>query len=158
VGATPIDRRREDFVAVLRARGGADVVLDGIGGTTALRSLRALGRPGRLVLFGHHATLRRGRRTTGTVVSFYAAGAATFALAALAPGRRVLTYQVAKEMRRHSGWFRHDLEHLFALLADQKIRPLIAGRMPLAHAAQAQQMLGAGGITGKIVLMTTAAA
>lgn len=158
LGATPIDRRRENFVAVLRARGGADAVLDGIGGTTALRSLRALGRPGRLVLFGHHATLRGGRRTTRAVVSFYAAGAATFALGALAPGRRVVTYQVAKEMRRHFSWFRQDLEHLFALLADGQISPLIARRMPLAQAAQAQQMLGAGGVTGKLVLVTAAAA
>jgi NADPH2:quinone reductase len=157
LGATPIDRRREDFVAVLRARGGADAVLDGIGGTTALRSLRALGRPGRLVLFGHHATLRGGRRTTGAVVSFYAAGAATFALGALAPGRRVVTYQVAKEMQGHFGWFRQDLEHLFAVLADRKIHPLIARRMPLAQAAEAQQMLGAGGVTGKLVLMTAGA-
>ena len=159
LGATPIDRRREDFVAVLRARGGADAVLDGIGGTTALCSLRALGRPGRLVLFGHHATLRvrGGRRTTGAVVGFYAAGAATFVLGALAPGRRVVTYQIAKEMRRHFDWFRQDLEHLFALLADGKIRLLIARRLPLAQAAQAHQMLGAGGVTGKLVLITTSA-
>jgi NADPH2:quinone reductase len=69
-----------------------------------------------------------------------------------------MTYQVAKEMRRHFSWFREDLEHLFALLADRKIRPLIARRMPLAQAAQAQQMLGTGGVRGKLVLMTAGAA
>lgn len=101
LGAVAIDRHREDFVAVMRRHGGADVVLDGIGGPTAIRSLRALRPGGRLVLFGHHATLRKGRRTGAAVASFYAAGAATFALGALWPGRHVTTYQVAKEMRRH---------------------------------------------------------
>jgi NADPH2:quinone reductase len=39
------------------------------------------------------------------------------------------------------------------LLQQQKIKPLIAQRFPLAEARQAQELLGKGGVTGKIVLV-----
>jgi NADPH2:quinone reductase len=41
---------------------------------------------------------------------------------------------------------------LFDLLKRQKIKPLIAERFPLARAREAQELLGKGGVTGKIVL------
>jgi NADPH:quinone reductase len=157
LGGVAIDRHHEDFVAVMGRHGGADVVLDGIGGPTAIRSLRALRRGGRLVLFGHHATLRNGRRTRAAVASFYAAGAATFALGALWPGRRVTTYQIAKEMRRHFDRFSADLQQLFGSLAQGEIHPVIAARLPLSEAAKAHEMLGAGEVVGKLVLITGAA-
>jgi NADPH2:quinone reductase len=158
MGATAVDRRGEDFVEVLRRAGGADVVLDGIGGTTSLRSLRALAPGGRLVLFGHYATLRGGRRSAKAVASFYAAGALTFAWGALWPRRHVITYQVAKEMRRHFDRFSQDLRRLFSLLQEGKIKPLIADRLPLEQAATAHERLGAGGVSGKLVLVTDAPA
>ena len=49
--------------------------------------------------------------------------------------------------------FRDDLTTLFTLLRDQKIKPLVARRFPLAEARQAHELLGKGGITGKIVLV-----
>jgi NADPH2:quinone reductase len=42
---------------------------------------------------------------------------------------------------------------LFDLLQQQKIKPLIAKRFPLAEARQAQEVLAKGGVTGKIVLL-----
>lgn len=39
------------------------------------------------------------------------------------------------------------------LLAGRQIQPLIAHRFPLAEARQAHEMLEAGGVTGKIVLI-----
>ena len=44
-----IDYRAEDFVQVLRAEGGADVILDMVGGDYVARNLRALADDGRLV-------------------------------------------------------------------------------------------------------------
>jgi NADPH2:quinone reductase len=41
---------------------------------------------------------------------------------------------------------------LFDLLQQHKIRPLIARRVPLAEARYAHELLGEGGVTGKIVL------
>jgi len=44
---------------------------------------------------------------------------------------------------------------LFDLLKQQKIKPLIAQRLPIAEARHAHELLGDGGITGKIVLVST---
>jgi len=49
--------------------------------------------------------------------------------------------------------FRQDLIALFDLLQQQKIKPLIAQQFPLAEARQAHELLGNGGVTGKIVLV-----
>ena len=50
-------------------------------------------------------------------------------------------------------WFREDLIALLDLLKQQKIKPLVAQRFPLAEARQAHELLGKGGVTGKIVLV-----
>ncbi len=47
--------------------------------------------------------------------------------------------------------FRQDLIALFDLLQQQKIKPLIAQRFPLAESRHAQELLGKGGVIGKIV-------
>jgi NADPH:quinone reductase-like Zn-dependent oxidoreductase len=72
----------------------------------------------------------------------------------LLPGRkRVVPYSIQWLKRLKPAWFRQDLIALFALLQQQKIKPLIAQRLPLAEARQAQELLGKGGVTGKIVLV-----
>jgi NADPH2:quinone reductase len=45
---------------------------------------------------------------------------------------------------------------LFELLQQQKIKPLIAQRFALAEARHAHELLGNGGVTGKIVLVRNA--
>jgi NADPH2:quinone reductase len=45
------------------------------------------------------------------------------------------------------------LTALFDLLRQQKIKPLIAQRFPLAEARRAHELLGKGGVTGKLVLV-----
>jgi NADPH:quinone reductase-like Zn-dependent oxidoreductase len=42
---------------------------------------------------------------------------------------------------------------LLDLLKRQKIKPLIAQRFPLVEARHAQELLGKGGVTGRIVLV-----
>ena len=49
--------------------------------------------------------------------------------------------------------FREDMIALFGLLQQKQIKPLIARTFPLAQARQAHEMLGLGGVTGKIVLV-----
>jgi NADPH2:quinone reductase len=49
--------------------------------------------------------------------------------------------------------FRQDLTALFDLLRQQKIKPLIARKFPLAEARRAHELLGQVGVTGKIVLI-----
>jgi NADPH2:quinone reductase len=68
-------------------------------------------------------------------------------------GRRVTTYQAAKQNTRRRDWFRTDLALLFDLLADRRIAPIVAGRIPLADARAAHEALGRGGVNGKLVLI-----
>jgi len=42
---------------------------------------------------------------------------------------------------------------LFDLLQQQKIKPIVAQRFPLAEARHAHELLGKGGVVGKIVLV-----
>jgi len=72
----------------------------------------------------------------------------------LLPGRkRVVPYSIQTLKRLKPEWFRQDLITLFGLLQQRKIKPLIAQRFPLAEARHAQELLGKGGVTGKIVLV-----
>jgi NADPH:quinone reductase-like Zn-dependent oxidoreductase len=76
----------------------------------------------------------------------------------LLPGRkRVVPYSIQWLKRRKPALFREDLLALFDLLKQQKIKPLIAQRFRLADARHAHELLGKGGVTGKIVLVTDGA-
>src|SRR6476469_9201018 len=96
LGAVAIDYRSEDFLALVRAlpSKGVDVVLDGLGGALSLRSFRALRPGGRLVVFGHYATLEHGRKNWPAVVEWYAATASVVLWGLLSPRRRVLAYRI----------------------------------------------------------------
>ena len=65
------------------------------------------------------------------------------------PGQRVLIHGASGGV----GSALLQLGTLFDLLQQQKIKPLIAQRFPLAEARQAHELLGKGGVTGKIVLV-----
>ena len=155
LGATPIDYTKGSFVERIRAltRKGVDVVLDGIGGSVALGSYRVLRRGGRLVMYGHYGTTIGGRKSARRITIFYLSGALVFAGNLLPNGKRVLTFQVAKLRDRRPEWFREDATALFKLLADRKIAPLVAERIPLVEGRRAHENLGHGGITGKQVLI-----
>jgi NADPH2:quinone reductase len=72
----------------------------------------------------------------------------------LLPGRkRVVPYSIQTLKRLKPEFFRQDLSALFDLLQKQKIKPLIAQRFPIAEARRAHELLGKGGVTGKIVLV-----
>jgi NADPH:quinone reductase-like Zn-dependent oxidoreductase len=64
----------------------------------------------------------------------------------------VVPYSIQWLKRLKPALFRQDLIALFDLLQQRKIKPLIAQRFPLAEARRAHELLGKGGITGKIVL------
>jgi NADPH2:quinone reductase len=155
LGATPIDYTKGSFVERIHelTGDGVDVVLDGIGGSVALDSYRALRRGGRLVMYGHYGTTIGGRKSARRVALFYLTGALVFAGNLLPNGKRVLAFQVAKLRDRRPAWFREDATALFQLLAERKIKPLVADRIPLVEARRAHANLGHGGITGKQVLI-----
>jgi NADPH2:quinone reductase len=65
----------------------------------------------------------------------------------------VVPYSIQTLKRLKPELFRQDLIALFDLLRQNEIKPLIAQRFPLAAGRQAQELLGRGGVTGKIVLV-----
>lgn len=161
LGAVPIDYRQQDFVEEIRrlTDEGVDVVFDGIGGTHIWRSRRALRPGGKVVAYGLTSSLRGGRLASGrsggrhryraiAIFGLYIVGGWLF------PGRkRVVPYSIQWLMRMRPELFRRDLAALFELLRQQKIRPIVAQRFPLAEARRAHEVLGEGGVTGKIVLV-----
>jgi NADPH:quinone reductase len=161
LGGVPIDYEHQDFVAEMRrlTRDGADAVFDGIGGTHIWRSRNALRRGGRVVAYGLTGSLRGGRLASGrsggrhrfraiAIFGVYIVGGWL-----LPGGRRVVPYSIQTLKRLKPAVFRQDLIALFDLLQQHEIKPLIAQRLPLAEARRAHELLGAGGVTGKIVLM-----
>jgi NADPH2:quinone reductase len=67
--------------------------------------------------------------------------------------KRVVPYSIQWLKRLRPAWFRQDLLTLLGLLQQQKIKSLIAQRLRLAEARCAHELLGKGGVTGKIVLV-----
>jgi NADPH:quinone reductase-like Zn-dependent oxidoreductase len=161
LGGIPIDYQHLDFVKEIRCltSEGVDVVFDGIGSTHIWRSRQALRPGGRVVAYGLTASLRGGRLASGrpgrrhrfrgiAIFGVYIAGGW------LLPGRkRVLPYSIQWLKKLRPAWFRQDLLALFDLLQQRKIKPLIAQRFPLTEARHAHELLGKGGVTGKIVLV-----
>ncbi|MGR9108663.1 MAG: medium chain dehydrogenase/reductase family protein [Gammaproteobacteria bacterium] len=158
LGAIPIDYQNLDFVEEIRrlAGEGADVVFDGIGGTHIWRSRTALRPGGRVVAYGLTASLHGGRLASGLRHRFHGIPVFVLYIAGgwILPGRkRVVPYSIQWLKRLRPGLFREDLITLLSLLQQREITPLIAKRFPLAEVRQAHELLGQGGVSGKIVLM-----
>jgi len=161
LGGIPIDYRNQDFVKEIhRLTGhGVDVVFDGIGGAHIWRSRKALRPGGKVVAYGLTGSLQDGRLASGPGGRRHRfRGVAVFALYIvggwLAPGRkRVVPYSIQTLKRLKPDFFRQDLITLFSLLKDRKIKPLIAQCLPFAEARHAHELLGKGGVIGKIVLV-----
>ena len=161
LGGIPIDYEHRDFVTEIHrlTNEGVDVVFDGIGGAHIWRSRKALRAGGRVVAYGLTGSLRGGRLASGrsggrhrfraiVIFGVYIAGGW------LVPGRkRVIPYSIQTLKRLKPAWFRQDLITLLDLLKQQKIQPLIARRFPLVEARHAHELLGRGGLIGKIVLV-----
>ncbi len=161
LGAIPIDYQHQDFVEEIHrlTSEGVDAVFDPIGGAHLWQSRKALRPGGRVVGYGNTSALRGEGLTSGRhgrrnrlhgipIFGLYIVGGW------LLPGRkRVVPYSIQWLKRLRPAQFRQDLVALFDLLQQKKIKPLIAQRFPLAEARQAQELLGKGGVTGKIVLV-----
>ncbi|TAK63466.1 medium chain dehydrogenase/reductase family protein [Methylobacter sp.] len=165
LGGIPIDYQHQDFVKEIHrlTSEGVDVVFDGIGSTHIWRSRKALRPDGRVVAYGLTSSLREGRLASGrsgrrhryrrlAIFGLYIVGGW------LLPGRkRVVPYSIQWLKRMRPALFRQDLIALFDLLQQKKIKPLIAQRFTLAEARHAHELLGKGGVTGKIVLVCNGA-
>jgi NADPH:quinone reductase-like Zn-dependent oxidoreductase len=161
LGGIPIDYRSQDFVKEIRrlTSDGVDAVFDPIGGSHLWNSRKTLRPGGRVVGYGNTtslrgeglATNRPGRRNRLHGIPIYAL---YIAGGWLLPGRkRVVPYSIQTLKRLRPTLFRQDLIALLDLLQQKKINPLIAQRLPLVEARYAHELLGMGGVIGKIVLV-----
>jgi putative PIG3 family NAD(P)H quinone oxidoreductase len=136
-----IDYREQDFVEVVAevtGGHGADVILDNMGASYLARNLDTLATEGRLVVIGFQG----GSRAEMDLRTLFHKRAAVFSasLRARPTGEKAtICAQVA--------------EHVWPLVADGTIRPVIGRRMPLAEAADAHRLMDSGDSTGKILLV-----
>ena len=133
-----IDYEEEDFVEVVRSEfGGADVILDIVGGPYIARNIKAARHDGRIVQLAFAlgsrveinlmpVMLKRLLYTGSTLRSRSDAQKAT----------------IAAELR----------EKVWPLIADGTIRPVVSTVLPLAQAGKAHALMESAGHTGKIVL------
>ena len=125
---------------------GVDAAFDPIGGDNFKRSFNVLRRGGTLVAFGfYNVTVGKG----GSVPLDFM----KIQLWNLLPnGRSAAFYAIGAMRHKHPDWFPEDLAALFDLLAQNKIKPVIAARMPLAEARRAHELVEGAEVQGKIVL------
>ncbi|MDO5603549.1 MAG: NAD(P)H-quinone oxidoreductase [Paracoccus sp. (in: a-proteobacteria)] len=141
LGATAINYRDEDFVAILREAGGADLILDMVGGEYIERNLKALDMDGRLVMIaflqGPKATINFAHIMTRRL---------TLTGSTLRPQSDAAKAAIADELRAQ----------VWPLIAAGKVRVLIDSEFPLDQAAEAHRRMESSDHIGKIVLKIAA--
>lgn len=146
LGAEPIEGRTApvDRAALALVPGGVDAAFDAVGGDQLRQCIRATRRGGSVVWYGFMGA-----------TSLFAVARNYFDLfvSATLRGRRGRFYGITQIYREDPRPFREDLPKLFALLAEQKIAPRIALRLPLERAREANERIESGRIDGKIVLV-----
>ena len=135
-----INYRDEDFVAIVRNEGGADVIFDIMGAKYLDRNIDALGNEGRLVIIGMQGGVKAELNIAKLLVK--RAGVIATALRSRpvsGPGSKsdIVTEVVA---------------NVWPMVADGQVRPIIGAEFPIEQARAAHQLLESGEVSGKIVL------
>jgi NADPH:quinone reductase-like Zn-dependent oxidoreductase len=146
LGATPIDADASEAALKAALGGGVDFVFDPLGGESLSRSLHALKPGGMLVAFGfQNEVLGRG----GSIpLDFVKLTLWDW----LPNGHATAFYSIGAMRRKHPDWFREDLATLFGMLAEGRIRPVVAEELPLEDVRRAHERVEAGEVMGKLVL------
>lgn len=153
LGATPIDYTSEDVaarVATLTNGRGVDAVFDPIGSAHLRQSVKAVRKHGRVVGYGFYATANRGGAIIMDVLEQYL----WMALWSLPPNqKRAAFYDIRPTAKKRPEWFQEDLTALLNLLAEGKLHPVIAARLPLEEAVRAHQQVEHAEVQGKLILI-----
>jgi putative PIG3 family NAD(P)H quinone oxidoreductase len=134
-----VNYREDDFVAVLRDAGGADVILDNMGASYLMRNLEALKTEGRLV-----------------VIWMQGGSKAEIDLSVLLRKRAALvaTTLRARPSEEKSAICAALVEHVWPLVAEGTVKPVVHELVPLAEVARAHQAMDDSSHVGKILLTT----
>ncbi len=137
LGATAINYRDADFVEVLQAEGGADLILDMVGGDYLPRNVRALADDGRLVQ-----------------IAFLTGPKIELNFAQVMMRRLTITGSTLRpQSDLAKAWIAEELAtHVWPLLDAGRIGPVMDSEFALEDAAQAHARMEAGAHIGKIVL------
>lgn len=132
-----INYRDEDFSEILRAEGGANLILDMVGGDYLPRNVRALADEGRLV----QIAFLKGPKVELNFVQVMMRRL-TITGSTLRPQSDLAKARIAEALRRE----------VWPLLAAGRVAPVMDSDYPLAEASQAHAHMEAGDHIGKIVL------
>jgi NADPH:quinone reductase len=151
LGGIPIDYKSVDVVQEIikltsrdedeKGEPGVETVFDGIGGKSFQSSYDTLRSGGRLVAYG------------GTPTADLGAWLMMFTMNVVSDERKFILYSIQTLKRLKPDWFHEDLILLFDMLKQGKIKPIVAAKMPINQASQAQELLASGSAKGKIVLI-----
>jgi putative PIG3 family NAD(P)H quinone oxidoreductase len=139
-----INYREEDFVAAVRDATdghGADVILDNMGASYLGRNVEALATEGRLVIIGMQGGTK-GELDISVLLRKRGAVVAT-ALRSRPPAEKASICAAVAE-------------HVWPMVADGRIRPIVHTTLPLDRAGDAHALMEAGDNVGKILLTTGA--
>ena len=132
-----INYRDEDFVEIMKSEGGADLILDMVGGSYIPRNLNALAMDGRLVqiafLQGPKVEVNFAQLMTRRL---------TMTGSTLRPQSDLAKARIASDLR----------EAVWPLLDAGKIAPVMDSEFPLDRACDAHARMESSGHIGKIVL------
>ncbi|MFL6160022.1 MAG: zinc-binding dehydrogenase, partial [Marmoricola sp.] len=134
-----ISYRDEDFVEIVRAAGGADVVLDNMGAKYLDQNVRALATEGRLVVIGMQGGTR-GELDLAALLAKRGAVIATSLRARPAAEKAAICQAVT--------------EHVWPLVESGAVRAMVQAEFPLDAVAEAHTLMESGDHTGKILLLT----
>jgi len=132
-----INYRDEDFVDAMRAVGGADVILDMVGGPYIPRNLKALADDGRLV----QIAFLQGPKTEVNFVQLMTRRL-TLTGSTLRPQSDLAKAKIAQQLR----------DVVWPLLSQVKIAPVMDSTFNMAEAASAHSRMESSAHIGKIVL------
>ena len=132
-----INYREEDFVSVMKPEGGADLILDMVGGEYLPRNVRALATEGRLVNIAFLSGPKVELNFAQVMVKRLTLTGST-----LRPQSDLAKAEIAQALRTQ----------VWPLLNSGRIAPVMDSEYPLAEAASAHAHMEAGGHIGKIVL------
>jgi len=137
LGATAINYREADFVEVLRAEGGANLILDMVGGSYIPRDIKALADDGRLVFIAFLESPKAELNFAQVMLRRLTITGST-----LRPQSDAAKAAIAAELRAQ----------VWPMVAAGRLRPIHDSTFPLTEAAAAHARMESSAHIGKIVL------
>ncbi len=150
----PIDYTRGDLVQAVRqyAPDGIELAMDAIGGKSFSESYECLGPVGRLVVYGFSAAAGPdGKRNPLRALRAYIQTPRFHPLKLMAKNAAVIGVNLGG-VRSRGALLRSELDEIFRMYAEGKVKPVIGKTFPLEEGAAAHQYIHERKNIGKVIL------